>query len=71
MVFQKTLELWIKILIVFDAVDVVVLHHPFDMQSSRAAEFVVRQYRFCNFLGWPNNRALRAEAIGELRAESA
>ena len=63
-VFEQALELRIEFLIVFDAFEVMSLHHPLDMKRrDRHREWIVDQNGGCDRLGWSNDIADCAKPV--------
>src|SRR5689334_4895947 len=69
--FQQALELWIEVLVVFDAIHVMPLHHPLDVQRRQGyAQRIVSQYRAGDRFWWANYRTVRAKAFFKLLPEA-
>src|SRR5512132_2499556 len=66
MVLQQTLKLSIYALVVFDAINIMGLDHPFDMQRCyRNCQRIVGQNGVCYRFWWPYHLTLRTEALCE------
>ena len=61
---QQALELRVEFIVVADALEIVLLRHPFDSENDeRHAQRTVRQDGLADFLSWPNGFAVRHEAL--------
>src|SRR6266545_385192 len=68
---EQALKLRIEILIVSDAVNVVALHHPLDVQrGQRHCQRIMSKYCARDCFGWTNDRTPRSEVCFKIRAES-
>src|SRR5689334_7863772 len=68
--FEQTLKLRIEFLIVFDAFEVVTLHHPLDMKRrDRNREWIVNQDCGRDRFGWPNDVAERPKSVFKFHAK--
>src|SRR5262245_45676565 len=68
---QQALELGIEILIVLDAIKVVTLRHPFNLQNGKSyRQRIMLEHFFSNCFRWSNHRTDDGEVVVKLLAEA-
>src|SRR5262245_13947538 len=71
MVLQQALELRIEVLVVANALDVVTLDHPLDVQRGYGhAQCIVLEYLGCDRLRWANHETHGAKPVFKFLSET-